>query len=77
MQMPSSNPVHYHVGSVLQQRIATNAHEREHAQRQQCHNHDDHFGSCGKMHPHQFRVTDQHQQDAGLYRVARLQHTAQ
>lgn len=62
---------------ILEQRVAAQSHQGEHAQRQQGYGHDHHLGRHRQVEPHQFRVADQGQQDAGLHRVAGLQHSAQ
>lgn len=77
MKLPPPDQEHDHVGGILKQGVAAQAHQGEHAQRQQCNGHDYHLSRYRQVEPHQFRVADQGQQKAGLYRVAGFQHSAQ
>ena len=76
VELPPAYPKEYHVGDVLQQRVAAQAHQGKHPQRQQGYGHNYHLGCHRQGEPHQFGITDHDQQQAGLYRVAGLQHPA-
>ena len=76
MKLPPPYQKHDHVGDVLEQRVAAQAHQGKDAQRQQGYGHDHHLSRHWQVEPHQLRVSHQGQQDAGLYRVAGLQHPA-
>ena len=77
VELPPAHPEKHHVGDVLQQRVAAQAHKGKHAQRQQGYGHNYHLGCHRQVEPHQLRIADYDQQQAGLYRVTGLQHPAQ
>ena len=77
MKLPPPQPEQYDMGRVLEQRVATQSHEGKDGQRQQGNSQDYHLGRHRQVEPHQLRVADQNEQDAGLHCVAGLQHPAQ
>ncbi len=61
----------------LKKGIPIYAHDRQHAQREQRHCHDDHLDGARHRQPHQFRAPGQNKQKPRLNGIAQLQHPAQ
>ena len=74
MKLPPLEPKQYHMGNILEQGVAAQSHQSKNAQRKQGHGHDHHLRCDRQVEPHQFRVSHNQQQSAGLNGVSGLQH---
>ena len=65
------------MSQVLEQRIAVDAHNCDHTQRDQGHSHNNDTDGSGHGDPHQLRIAHQQDQGTGFHRISGFHHAAQ